>query len=105
MDSTLSVPQEEETLSLLASACLQAPGELTSASQYSHAEKNHSWGGEKNQFIIRLEEVSDANAYLSLSGKMKNTEVGYSRQDLQSYKGTQKIENSMVMESIEHNQY
>lgn len=42
VDSTLSVPQEEETLSLLASACLQAPGELTSASQYSHAEKNHS---------------------------------------------------------------
>jgi len=41
-DSTLSAPQEEETLSLLALACLQAPGELTLASQYFHAEKNHS---------------------------------------------------------------
>lgn len=99
IDSTLSVPQEEEILSLLALACLQAPGELTSASQYFHAEKNHSWGG-KNP-IIRLEEVSDANAYLSLFGKMKNREAGYSRQVLQyeSYKGTQKIENSVGMET------
>jgi len=42
IDCTLSALQEEETLSLLASACLQAPGELTSASWNSHAEKNHS---------------------------------------------------------------
>lgn len=106
-DSTLSVPQEEETLSLLALACLQAPGELTSASQHFHAEKNHSWGRKKIQFIIRLEELSDANAYLSIFGKMKNREAGYSRRVLQyeSYKGTQEIENSMGMESLEHKQY
>lgn len=41
-DSTLSAPQEEETLSLLALASLQAPGELTLASQYFRAEKNRS---------------------------------------------------------------
>lgn len=53
IDSTLSVPQEEETLSLLALACLQAPGELTSASQYFHAEKNHSWGGKKKTKTVQ----------------------------------------------------
>lgn len=41
-DSTLSAPQEEETLSLLALACLQAPEELTLASQCFRAEKSHS---------------------------------------------------------------
>lgn len=41
-DSTLLAPQEEETLPLLALTSLQAPGELTFASQYFHAEKNHS---------------------------------------------------------------
>lgn len=42
IDSTLSAHQEEEIPSLLALACLQLPGELTLASQYSPAEKNHS---------------------------------------------------------------
>lgn len=41
-DSTLSDPQEEEILSLLVLVCLQAPGELTLASQYFQTEKNHS---------------------------------------------------------------
>lgn len=41
-DSTLSALQEEETLSLLALAGLQAPEELTVASQNFHAEKSHS---------------------------------------------------------------
>lgn len=48
-DYTLSTPQEQETRSLLALACLQAPGELTLASQYFHTEKNHSWGGGKKK--------------------------------------------------------
>lgn len=42
IDSTLSAHQEEEIPSLLALACLQLPGELILASQYSPAEKNHS---------------------------------------------------------------